>query len=227
MAEYNFCEEIRDKYQVEELNSKTLEYRINGFIYACNMDLANSECVKYVSPNRTQFINKRNDDKYDIHFTRLCDREKGNSFVLLGKYGKLNILFINYFAEDKRKGRINEIPFCVSLGTMYNNLAYQLDMNTISKSRVKLVLKKIKEGEMIPNIINFEVNINDFSKVLKLVKSFVNNPELVFVAYREILNRKNVVFTNRELDVGLVVDEKLDKPTSKTQKILRKLTNND
>ena len=229
MEEYNFVDEIKKEFNVGELESATLKYRINGFIYACNMNLEDSICVKRISPTRLPYINKKKEEEtsYDINFTLGRDREKGRSTILLGKYGDLNVYFVNYYDQDKRKDRVNEIPFQIVVAKMYHDYAYQIDIQTVSNSQVKFIIKKSKESEMLPGIVSFLANITDFSKVLKLVKSFVHNPELVFVAYDNVVNSKDIVFTTRDLNVALVKDEKLDKPTSKTGKILKKLLNND
>lgn len=226
MGEYSFCDEIKKEYNVLELESKSLSYRIDSFIYACDMDLSDSLCVKGISKTRAEYINKKKDTgnfQYDINFTRGYDHEKGNYFVLLGKYNDLVLLFANYFDKDKNKSRINEIPFHISLGKIYNDYAYQICFETVTASRVKITIKKSKEDEMIPNSIVFQTNISDFSKVLKLVKSFVRNPELVYITYDEIMNRKEIMFTSSDFDVAIINDPKLDEPINKIEKILKKI----
>ena len=61
MEEYNYCEELREKYNIVELDSKTLDYHINGFINACNMDLSNSPCTKEIGGMFLPYINKQYD----------------------------------------------------------------------------------------------------------------------------------------------------------------------
>lgn len=227
MNEYNFCEEIKNEYKVEELESKTLSYRFNGFIYACDIDLRESDWIKEISPMRIPYINKKYEDsnkKYNVNFSRNYNHEKGNSMFVIGEYNNLKFLFMNYYDEDKKIDKINEIPFHITLGKSYNEFAYQLDMETISKTNVKFFIKKLKEKSLvvIPNTLTFTADVTDFGKILKLVKSFVHNPELVFIAYNEIMNRKEVSFSNKELSVALVEDEKLDKPKKKKRKILKK-----
>lgn len=223
MGEYNFCDEIKEQYHIEELDSATLAYRINGFLYACNMNVEDSICAKCISPTRVPYINKSNENeesdiKYNINFTRSYNRDFGKSFVLLGKYGDLNVLFINYFDKDTKKDRINEIPFEISVGKLCGGIAYQLDIKTISHGQARFVIKKSKEKEIFPSILNFDAKVNDFSRILRLVKSFVHNPELVHLTYKEVVNRKNICISSKELDIALVRDEKLNKPKTKIKK---------
>lgn len=76
-------------------------------------------------------------------------------------------------------------------------------------------------------IIVFFVNVLDFSKVLKLVESFVDNPKLVYDTYNDIMEQKKIVFTNKDLNHGLTQDKKLDEPVGKIKKLVKILTNND
>jgi hypothetical protein len=230
MSEYNFCHDIKNIYGISELNSKTLEYRLNGFIYACNMNLEEGIYTKCISSNRLPYINKKREDvkiNYNINFALGHDREKGNNTIFIGKYNDLNLYFINYYNKDRNKDRVNEIPFQITLGKMYRDYTYQIDIRSVNESRIKIAVKRDKKTEMFPSVVSFTVNVNDFGKILKLVKSFVYNPELVFITYDEVVNRKELLFTVKDLNAGLVEDEKLDKPLSKTGKILKKLINND
>ena len=118
---------------------------------------------------------------------------------------------------------VNEIPFHILLSKEYKDAAYQLEINTGQNLKAKFIIKKNKESDILPSVVTFQANVNDFGRILKLVKSFVHNPDLVFRVYDEKLNSKEVIFTNKDLDAALVVDEKLDKPVSGIQKIIKKV----
>ena len=226
MKEYNFCDEIIREYRAEELDSKTLKYRINKFIYACGMDLSDSLWVKDISSTNLPYIFKKKTDgdiTYSINFARDYDREKGRNFILIGEYNGLKLMFVNYFEKDKRNDIVNEIPFHILLSKEYKDAAYQLEINAGQNLKAKFIIKKNKESDILPSVVTFQANVNDFGKILKLVKSFVHNPDLVFRVYDEKLNSKEVIFTNKDLDAALVVDEKLDKPVSGIQKIIKKI----
>ena len=92
MDKYSYCDEIKDKFNIDDLNSATLKYRLDGFITACNMDLENSIPTKEISITRTPYINIKNDEenlKYDINFSYHYNKEDGKNFVLTGDYNKL------------------------------------------------------------------------------------------------------------------------------------------
>ena len=226
MEEYDFCKEIMNIYKVEELNSETLKYRINKFIYACGMDLTDSIWSEDISKTNLPYVCKKKSDgdiTYNINFARDYDREKGKNFILIGQYNELKLMLVNYFEKDKRKDIVNEIPFHILLSKEYMEATYQLEIKNIHNLRAKFILKKNKANDMLPSIVAFQSNVVDFGKILKLVKSFVYNPDLVFKVYDEKLNSKEIVFTNKDLDAALVVDDKLDKPMTGIQKIFKKI----
>ena len=225
MSEYNLYEELKKKINVEDLNSKTLSYRINGFVYACNMKLEDAGWFKCFTQNKKPYINKHEDNKdvkYSINFGLSYDNQKGKFCAIIGKYNDLEVYFINYYDEDKKKDRINEIPFHISIKKGNNNSFYKLSINTMSRSSVYFDLEKKSEKERFPNCLNFVAKNKDFSRILKLIKSFVDNPEIVFIAYNDVMSGKDIHFTKREMNAAIMEDKKLDKPTSKSAKILKK-----
>ena len=77
MEEYDFCKEIMNIYKVEELDSETLKYRINKFIYACGMDLTDSILSEDISKTNLPYVCKKKSDDditYNINFARYYDR---------------------------------------------------------------------------------------------------------------------------------------------------------
>ena len=227
MSEYNYCEEIKTKYKVDEFNSKTLSYRINGFIKACNMNLENSVCNKDISTHRLEYDkleyvnNENNKIQYTINLTKNTSDDAKVSLV--GKYDDLSFSFINYIDEDEHYNKIRELPFRLSLTNEFDGFKYDLEINTISKYRTKFIIRKGKEEMLIPYIISFQANILDFSLVLKLIKSFVINPDLVFTSYSDVMNKKNPTITCSDLGKGIVEDESLNEPVKGIKKIIRSL----
>lgn len=223
MGEYSFCNELKEEYKIEELNSETLKYRIDGFIHACDMDLSDSPCSKEISKTRMPYINKhstKEDMNYSINFIRSYDKENGNGFVLLGKYNDLNIYFVNYFDKDKKRIVLMK-SFHITIDKKYEDLLYQLDIKTTSNLRTKFVIKKNVKPDMLPGIVSFQSIFSDFNLILKLVESFVYNPDIVF---NMVLNGKinSKVLSSKYLNDPLVVDEKLDKPVNGIRKIIKK-----
>ena len=229
MGEYSYCDELIKEYKVEELDSMTLKYRIDGFVYACGMDLSDSFCFKEISPARIPYINKHKNDgeiKYNINFIRSYDRQKGKNFVLLGKYCDLNLYFVNYFNDDKRKNRINEIPFNLSIGKVYDNIPFKLDITSILKKQTRFVISRNYENSGISDIVSFDANITSFSIVLRLIKLFIKDPDIAYIVCKDITNQ-NKKITSEDLSEILERDEKLDKPVYGVQKIMKKILNNN
>lgn len=206
MVEYNYCDEIKNKYKIEELNSLTLSTRINGFINACGMNLENSICTKEISPTLVPYINKKRDDdrlKYNINFANGYDTN-GKYFILLGKYNDLDFVFKNYFEKDRNKEKINELPFMVSINMPYNEYLYVMDIETVKGSKTKFSITKRGTREGMFNQFTFYSNIKDFEKILKIIEYFKENPEIVFITYNEVMKEKEVVFKNR--DINTLID---------------------
>lgn len=229
MDNYSYVEELKKEFNIDELKSKTLSYRIDGFTLACRLDLSNSICEKLVSPNFLPYINKKmveDETNYNINFARGYDNN-GKYFIMLGKYNELNILFKNYFDEDKNLKKINNLPFEISLGEIYNDFAYQLKIISEDGMRAKFEVTKSKEGESLSQNLYFYGNIMHFSRILRIVRSFRDNPEIVFKTYNDEMKKQKIVFTSNILDKMAEKDETFDEPTGKKGKILKKLLNND
>ena len=186
MEEYNFCDEIREKYNIVELDSTTLSYRINGFINACNMDLSNSLCTKEISLMFLPYINKQHDDeklKYSVNFARGYDASRGPYFIMTGKYNDLEFAYINYYSKDRNKKKLNEIPYRISLSKAYNDATYLLNIEAGKGVKPRFDVTMNKETETLPIKVTFDSSIREFEVVLNTVKLFTINPEQVFDLY--------------------------------------------
>ena len=228
MNEYNYCEEIRTKYKVDELYSKTLDYRINGFLKACNMNLENSLCKKDISThrleyNKLEYFNKDNSEiQYSVKLTKNTGDDE-TRLTISGNYGDLKLSFSNYIDDDKNYDKISELPFNISLSKVVDNFKYDLEIVTLSKSRTKFIVRKGNEKMIVPYIITFQANVLDFSIILKLVKGFVINPELVFASYKDVMEKKNPTLTCSDLGKGIVEDESLNEPVKGVRRVIRSL----
>ena len=227
MDKYDYCKDIKDRYNIEELDSLTLSYRINGFLDACNMDIEKGMYFKLISGFRRSFINKsHNIDglSYSINFTRGYNKEDGNSLLLVGKYNDLEIFFENFIDGDYK---INEIPFSMSLSKKYSGYEYKIEIHKDDSYNIQFRLYKKKDNESLSNYIGFYAKITDFSKILNLVNSFVNNPKTVFDVFYKIMNEKTIIFTNDDLNKVIKGDNFFDKSSKNIRKKLKILTNND
>lgn len=217
-----YYDDIKNKYQIEELNSNTFEYRINGFIKACSMDLDNCVFSKEISPLHIPYINTNSDEeglKYNINFSYHFHQENGKNYVMNGTYNDLEFVFTNYYKNDKNKNRINDLPFWITISEKVNNTSYTIRMDTIVSTMVKFII--IKTDEERSDRLVFYANTRNFSNVLKLIKSFVGNPELIYNHYDKIMNEKEVIFSTNELCSPLIDDKELDIPKKKMLKKIK------
>ncbi len=229
MSEYSFSKEIIEEYDGDEFSSKTLTYRIDGFMKACKMDLSDSKCFKLTNSQGFPYISKcleTLEKNYYINFTRNKDQDKGRNLVLMGKYNNLSFMFTNYIDKDKNKNKINNLPFHIAIGKKENDFKYQMEIVSGLDYRVKITLKKEGEKVSLPNAITFQVNIIDFSKVLCLVESFVDDPQMVISKYSEIINNKAFIITNKDLEKGITINKELEVPVKGFQKLIKFISRN-
>ena len=213
----------------ELFNNKTLRYRINGFAYACNMQdigiLGNSRVIFNCAGFDKYGKKKTNDEhSYFISVNEQTHHEK-KGVVLKGQYDDLTFTFINYYNKEKLDKKIIDIPFYISLEKKIDKDKYQFDIETVDGMRTKFSIIKCTEykNKTLHDDLCFYANVTDFSKVLKLIKSFVYNPKIYFDTYNELVKKKKIVFTNSMLCKMAMQDENLDKPVGKVKKIMKKI----
>ena len=202
MEEYSYCNELKNGFDIKELDSMTLSSRIDGFVSACNLDLSNSLCEKLISVTRVSYVNKKlNEDKlkYNINFARGYDDKLGRYFIIIGKYNDLDLLFTNYYGKDRNLNKINSLPYQITLMKMFDNYNYSINIES-NGLKTKFELVKRKDDNELNNTLAFYANVRDFNKTLMIVKSFVNNPKVVFDTYNEVMNSKKVSFSTNDLD---------------------------
>ena len=217
-------------------SNKTLNYRINGFAYACKMEdvslpskLATNNGKDDIGYNQVLF-GKTDELDYFISVSTSKDKNLGESVTLNGYYNDLIFTFTNYYKLGKMyklDKKVMELPFKISLTKKVDKDNYVLNIETNNGMETKFNIHKYREykNHSISSEYTFYSNIEDFSNVLKLVKAFVYNPELLFTTYDEINNRKKVVFTSNDVNKGLMQDNNLDKPVGKIKKIMKTIIN--
>lgn len=216
-------------------NNKTLKYRINGFAYACKMD--GIEVVKInaikgpdvVELNSGVFFGKQENKRTcegNNYFVAINKNKKGlfgKNVTISGYYGDLNFSFTNYYENKNIAKKVIEIPFKIALATVIDKDNYKMDIETMRDKETKITFSKYREHKKrtISYQHAFYTNIFDFSNVLKLIKAFVYNPELVFKTYNEVIAQKKMVFTGSDLSKALMQDTNLDKPLGKVKRIIK------
>ena len=224
----------------EEFNNKTFIYRINGFAHACKINnieiptnlvlnggkvvpgnvgvLFNTKKSKQAG-NETDYFISANSNTYPT----------GKTITLSGQYGDLTFSFINYYDKERLDKKIVDLPFAIYLEKKIDKYTYKFDIETVDGPKTKFTIIKYRElkDRTLYDDVTFYANVFDFSKILKLVKSFVYNPILVFNTYNEINQKYQHVYTNSELSKGIMQDESLDKPVGKIKKIVKRIINNN
>ena len=218
MGKYNFCEELKRKLGLIELDSKTLSYRINGFLYACNMDLENGNIGGTIDNGKIICSIKKNEDGVFEVMINVIEGDHFNherELVLKGNYNNINFLFSNKYDKNTMKNKILEIPFNINL----KKDKYILTVNSVFEERVEFYLEEVNDN--YSRHIHFYANISNFEDILRLVATFVNNPKEVFDNYNNIMEAKKIVFTNTDVKKGLIFDKELEKPVNKLVKKLK------
>ena len=210
MEENNFEFDIASLSK--NFDNKTLRYRINAFVYACNIRL---------DPN---------DIKADDKRIRVSENNTpfGKSITIGGEYKDLNFFFANYYENEKLDKKIIDLPFSILLTKYGEKELYGLNIETINGKKTEFVIYRNNYtiGEQaLHNNVRFVSNIIDFSQVLKLIKNFVDNPKIVFDTYNDIACKYECYFTKEDLEKGIMEDENLDKPTGKIRKLCKKMRN--
>ncbi len=211
----------------EAFDNVTFRYRINGFAEACRMDglfPPKKAGVIFSTPDTSNLSD--NEYKHSYFISAGENQEAyGKSITLNGQYDELFFTFINVYNKERLDTRIVDLPFYISLEKKIDENTFKITMETIAKQRTKFTLSKSCEFQdrTISNNIVFYANIMDFSTILKIVKSFVYNPCLVYNNYNEMMTKQKVVFTSSMVDKAAMQDENLDKPIGPIGKIFKKI----
>lgn len=218
MEEENYNVNLADMNDI--FDNKTLRYRINGFAYACGMKDIN------ITGESDLLVGSRENNEYFISVNK-SNSLKFNMIKLSGNYGDLNFSFVNYYNKEKLDKKIVNLPFSIKLIKVVDSYSYELNVETVEKYRTKFSIHRYCEfkDRTLTDNISFYANVLEFSEILKLTKAFIYNPKLVFNTYNEIMEQKKVVFTNSDLNKGLMQDEKLDAPAGKIKKLFRRCFN--
>ena len=241
MGENTFSVDLASMDSV--LNNKTLRYRVNGFAYACGMkDIGATKLVaidtywlnslgpsKEVDVNNAAIFstlgNKRTCEgpNYFISINKNEHGLFGKNIIISGYYNDLSFAFTNYYDNKNIDKKVVELPFSISLAILIDEDNYTLNIETVRGVETKFTISKYREFKKrtTSRMQTFYANVLDFSNVLKLVKSFVYNPQLLFNTYNSIIESKKTVITNGDLNKGIMDDERLDKPVGKIKKKIK------
>lgn len=231
MEKFDLCCDLKDVMSVSELDSNTITYRINNFIYACNINIEDGVYKSIVNGDAYKTARKEldNEDYITVSFLNNDTRKDNKSFILEGKVNDLTFAFINNYDSNVMKEDVKELPFNISITKNYNECEYSLKMESVDKIKVTFkISRKHNKNPELNSQQSFHANILDFSKILRIVKAFNDNPQRLFKASEDIFyNEIAARFTNTQINKLGVRDKELDKPLSKIKKKIKFLLNND
>ena len=216
MEESNIDVNLADMNEV--FNNKTFRYRINGFAHACRMN-----DVGVLGNSGVLFDSNHNDEEGYFISCNKQDSKLGKCVTLSGHYKDLGFTFINYYNKENLDKKIYDLPFSITLEKKVDDETYKFDIMSDVDNKTKFVISKYREfkDRTLRDDVCFYTKTMDFSMVLKLINGFVYNPRLAFIAYNEIMNNYQVVFTNDLIDKMVMQDKALDKPEEDIKKKIK------
>jgi len=225
MEELKISKVLSDKLNIDEINSKTIAYRINSFINACNLNIDINDYKKqskiYENYYTTGLIFNQNcDNQLEIFATKKQSDDHGDYVHIAGENDDLIFSFDNFYEKKKINQKIVDIPFNIYINKMFEGLEYSVKMESTYNKEVCFTFVEEDGHELC-----FYANILEFSKILNLVKAFISNPENVIRTYQRIMNNKKVIFTNGDLDKSIDKDPEFEKPAGKIRKLYKRIMN--
>ena len=215
----NFSEVLKDVTFFEEFNSKTFNYRINNFLYACNYTFQRNkhEIIMPIIDSKYQrgvIFNKGDFDEVKVIPFKKYDLDKHDYIELDGQSSDMKFIFNNYYGNRKINNRVLEIPFSINIIKNVDGINYQIVMKSLEKEEVKFFIS----SDTMERSLVFYANILDFSDILKITKSFVDDPKKLLNTYIYVRDEKRISFTNKDLEIGMNNDENFSKPKRKIKK---------
>ena len=229
MIKINSCDDIRKLLSEKEFDSEIIKNRMECFLKSCSINIDDES--------------KCNDKKCDIEYvdyynelgTTSSSVQYNRNISINGEYDDLKFVFTLTYNIDTTKNEIRNIPFMIHLNKNYDDSIYCLKMESIdfyngrnNRRVVFNIYKKSRNNFKLVIHRCFYSNISDFDKVLRIVKSFVNNPESVFKICNDIMIRDmKSKFTNNDIKKFSIKEDNSSKLLIKLKKKVKLLINND
>ena len=217
MEEFSFGKLFSEEMHIKELGSITMEYRVNSFLKACNLLLNDKEYDKILKQyehtyTRGLIYNLGKENQISIYAVKQQDDKYGDYIHINGKTKNMVFSFDNYYEERKIDKRILELPYKMDIVKEYNNSIYEIKINAMYNG--EFIFDITKDD----NTISFYINPIELHKMLKIINSFVNNPEVVYNTYNEIMYNKKFIFSSSDLNKGSINGIEFEKPKYKLVK---------
>ena len=228
MNKFDFCEELKTKMDVNEIDNDALYYQINMFQNACGFDIKKGGYGNIVSIDNTniKFCNKKyQSDKLNYYFEIMKGKVgKKDSFTIKGSYNDLLFAFHNFYKKDKNED-ISQITFSFFLEKDFEDARYTVDVETINEFKTKFNFnRKPKNDDELTDYFTFYSKRSDFENVFGVIKSFIDNPKNVYFMYKRIMDFKEVYYNNNEIDL---VKQNNELKVTKQGKLLKKVINTE
>lgn len=204
MENYDFCEELKEKMNIKELNSDALYYQLDMFINACEMDIKAYGYSNFrIGDKKFSSINKDYcDEDIEYHFEiikNLAIIDEGLTFR--GSYNDLEFSFDTFYKENKLSDDIRPMPFLIQLRKEVNNRTYSAIIS-IFGGKTEYDLTEIIDigNEQIFKHTNFYSRRNDIEGSFEVIHSFVANPKELFRKYEWEMGKKKVFFNSKSIN---------------------------
>ena len=234
MEEFNFSKNLNTMLKMTELDSVTLAYCINGFMYACNVDTDNAIYKDVITrddyKSATLTWNNDEDNHVRLSFSKILDKKDSTFLAINGEYKGLKFDYLNNYDNEILGKNVKYLPFVIKLVKEHEGFLYDMKMELIDKRRVVFNLKRKSNSNRILSYHRcFYANILEFSKILRIVKAFNDDPEMLFDTCNDIfINEVKPSLTNNQINKLGSKDDKLNEPvSSKIKKKIKLLLNND
>ena len=218
----DFYKKLEERLNIRLLDNQPLYSQLNMFFDACDMDLRNgkvSDGIEYNDYDVKECTKKYNSEKLKYEMNIFAGIEEGKRFLdFRGIYNHLTFSLCNLYNEN------GVLQYRLELITSYKNDDYTLDISNTSGRKTEFIIKRgyFKNDDNIYENLRFYSNRIDFENVFGIIKSFIDNPESVCRTYRNIMNQKEVMFTQNEIDSAKKTDRLM---INDEGKLLRKVKN--
>lgn len=194
MDNYDFYQELIDELKIDELDDDILKYRVNSFVKSCLMDIKPGGCNEhdYHDIPIRKLLKDYTSNTVHYHFNITIDKyiDDGNNIVLQGIYNDLRFIYQNLYCKKHLDYDIRPVAFNIYLEKDFNNIKYRIMIQSLTKTRVRILYERTNDELNIDNKLVFYHDIFDFNDILKITNAFVNNPDCIYCLYQKSVQER-------------------------------------
>lgn len=214
MSNYNYYEELKEKVSGDAINTPTMEYRINSFMEAYDMNLEKGMVEEEVNIDELReylmlptmvdecrlFTKKGKNSQYNVN-AMIGNSNRINFINIYGNYKNSSFEYVNLYNKKIMNKEVVENPYQLKVSRITENRVYDM-IATKAKGKTKFIFRsKSIENEYDRKEITFYSKRNDIENVLSILSNFVKKPEVVFTTYEKVMESKEVYFNGTEVDL--------------------------